>query len=200
MSASELEDLQRRSGLVGEDAAVFSFEEQSLKSWGAFLAVLGTVLTALYFLWLNPDTGFGEYSVWVAISFFLRQALAFSASWGVNKVQGQILLLAVGFAAVPSRRSPPIFLCVGFETPLNGNNDQIHAWVRLRVLPSSLEYAFISPHPCRFGLGDDFVRSLEGVSGGDSTITITLILGIFAVAHSGLASLRPKVCIATIVY
>ncbi|CAM9261631.1 unnamed protein product [Ectocarpus fasciculatus] len=98
MSASELEDLQRQSGLVGEDAAVFSFEEQSLKSWGAFLAVLGTVLTALYYLWLKPETGYG----------------------------------------------------------------------------------------------DDFVRFLEGLSGGDSTITITLILGVFAVAHSGLASLRPK--------
>lgn len=61
MSATELEDLQRQSGLVGEDAAVFSFEEQSLKSWGAFLAVLGTVLTALYYLWLNPDTGYGEF-------------------------------------------------------------------------------------------------------------------------------------------
>lgn len=60
MSTSELEDLQRQSGLIGEDAAVFSFEDQSLKSWGAFLAVLGTVLTALYFLWLNPDTGYGE--------------------------------------------------------------------------------------------------------------------------------------------
>lgn len=60
MATTELEDLQRQSGLVGEDAAVFSFEEQSLKSWGAFLAVLGTVLTALYYLWLNPDTGYGE--------------------------------------------------------------------------------------------------------------------------------------------
>jgi len=74
MSASELEDLQRQSGLVGEDAAVFSFEEQSLKSWGAFLAVLGTVLTALYYLWLNPDTGFGE---WFCLS-------PISASWGVG--------------------------------------------------------------------------------------------------------------------
>lgn len=60
MSVTELEDLQRQSGLVGEDAAVFSFQEQSLKSWGSFLAVLGTVLTALYYLWLNPDTGYGE--------------------------------------------------------------------------------------------------------------------------------------------
>ena len=46
---------------------------------------------------------------------------------------------------------------------------------------------------CRSWPGDDFVRALEGIAGGDSTITITLILGIFAVAHSGLASLRPKV-------
>ncbi|CAM9466321.1 unnamed protein product [Discosporangium mesarthrocarpum] len=98
MSASELESLQRDSGLVGEDSAVFSFGSQSLKSWGYFVAVLTTVLTALYFLWINPDTGFG----------------------------------------------------------------------------------------------DDFVRVLESTSGGDSTVTISLILGIFAVAHSGLASLRPK--------
>lgn len=61
MSTSELEDLQRSSGLIGEDAAVFSFENQSRKSWAAFIAVLGTVLTALYFLWLNSDTGYGEY-------------------------------------------------------------------------------------------------------------------------------------------
>lgn len=61
MSTSELEGLQRESGLIGEDAAVFSFGDQSLKSWGAFLAVLGTVLTALYFLWINPDTGYGEF-------------------------------------------------------------------------------------------------------------------------------------------
>lgn len=61
MSASELDDLQRTSGLIGEDAAVFSFENQSIKSWTAFLAVLGTVLTALYYLWLDPVTGYGEY-------------------------------------------------------------------------------------------------------------------------------------------
>lgn len=42
-------------------------------------------------------------------------------------------------------------------------------------------------------IGDDFVRVLEQVCGGDTTITITLMLGIFAVCHSGLASLRPKV-------
>lgn len=68
MSASELEDLQRQSGLVGEDAAVFSFEEQSLKSWGAFLAVLGTVLTALYYLWLKPETGYGELQAFPGIA------------------------------------------------------------------------------------------------------------------------------------
>lgn len=61
LAMSELEGLQRESGLIGEDAAVFSFGDQSPKSWGAFLAVLGTVLTALYVLWINPDTGYGEF-------------------------------------------------------------------------------------------------------------------------------------------
>lgn len=46
--------------------------------------------------------------------------------------------------------------------------------------------------------GDDFVRVLEGVTGGDTTITVSLILAIFAVAHSGLASLRPKVRVVII--
>lgn len=68
MSVSEVEGLQRDSGLIGEDSAVFSFEDQSLKSWSAFLAVLGTVLTALYYLWLNPDTGYGEIQRTLVIS------------------------------------------------------------------------------------------------------------------------------------
>ncbi|CAM9661079.1 unnamed protein product, partial [Phaeothamnion confervicola] len=83
--------------LIGEDAAVFDFASQSLKSWAFFTAVLGTVLAALYVLWIDPTTGFG----------------------------------------------------------------------------------------------DDFVRALESVSGGDSQVTIVLLMGIFAVCHSGLASLRP---------
>lgn len=41
--------------------------------------------------------------------------------------------------------------------------------------------------------GDDFIHILEDLAGGDTTITITSILGIFAVFHSGLASLRPQV-------
>jgi hypothetical protein len=34
--------------LVGEDAAAFSFEKQSLQSWGLFFVLLTTVLGALY--------------------------------------------------------------------------------------------------------------------------------------------------------
>ena len=41
------------------------------------------------------------------------------------------------------------------------------------------------------------MRAIESISGGDSTVTITLILGIFAVAHSGLASVRPKVWLSS---
>ncbi|CAM9176791.1 unnamed protein product [Chrysoparadoxa australica] len=93
----EMEELMASSGLIGEDAAVFSLEAQTVQAWASFTAVLVTVMTALYFLWINNDTGYG----------------------------------------------------------------------------------------------DDFVRALESLSGGDTSITITLLLGIFAVAHSGLASLRP---------
>jgi zeta-carotene isomerase len=60
MTVQELEKLQAESGLIGEDAAVFDVKEQKLISWVRFLAVLGTVLTALYYLWINNDTGFGD--------------------------------------------------------------------------------------------------------------------------------------------
>jgi zeta-carotene isomerase len=39
--------------------------------------------------------------------------------------------------------------------------------------------------------GNAFKEWMEGLAGGDSTLTITYMLGFFAVAHSGLASLRP---------
>jgi hypothetical protein len=60
MTVQELEKLQAESGLIGEDAAMFDVKEQKLISWVRFLAVLGTVLTALYYLWINNDTGFGD--------------------------------------------------------------------------------------------------------------------------------------------
>jgi zeta-carotene isomerase len=40
-------------------------------------------------------------------------------------------------------------------------------------------------------LGDHFKEVIEGLAGGDSTLAITYMLAFFAVAHSGLASLRP---------
>lgn len=41
-------------------------------------------------------------------------------------------------------------------------------------------------------LGNKFVAAVESAAGGDSTVAIVYMLGIFAVVHSGLASLRPK--------
>ena len=40
-------------------------------------------------------------------------------------------------------------------------------------------------------LGNQFKDLMESLAGGDTTLTITYMLGFFAVAHSGLASLRP---------
>ena len=40
-------------------------------------------------------------------------------------------------------------------------------------------------------LGDQFKIVMESLAGGDTTLTITYMLAFFAVAHSGMASLRP---------
>ena len=54
----------------------------------------------------------------------------------------------------------------------------------------SLFYVWLYPNGPQ--LGDAFVHSIESLASGDSTLTITYMLLIFAVIHSGLASLRPK--------
>ena len=41
-------------------------------------------------------------------------------------------------------------------------------------------------------LGDKYLKWMENLASGDSTLVITYMLGFFAVCHSGLASLRPK--------
>lgn len=45
---------------VGEDAAAFSFEQQSLKSWGVFFGLLTTVMGALYLVWIQPGAGLAD--------------------------------------------------------------------------------------------------------------------------------------------
>lgn len=40
-------------------------------------------------------------------------------------------------------------------------------------------------------LGNQFKDVMESLAGGDTTLTITYMLAFFAVAHSGMASLRP---------
>lgn len=42
------------------------------------------------------------------------------------------------------------------------------------------------------GLADDYLSALEGLSSNNPELTIVLILGVFALFHSGLAGLRPK--------
>ena len=48
-----------QSVLVGEDAAVFDVEAQKTSSWIYFTLVLGVVLAILYYIWLDPNTGYG---------------------------------------------------------------------------------------------------------------------------------------------
>ncbi|KAL4423637.1 hypothetical protein ABPG77_009224 [Micractinium sp. CCAP 211/92] len=46
--------------LVGEDAAVFDPSQQSLKSWGLFVALLTGVSALLYPVWIAPGLGLGD--------------------------------------------------------------------------------------------------------------------------------------------
>ena len=45
------------SELIGEDAAAFSLEEQSLKSWGIFTAAVATVLSIIFVGWVYEGDG-----------------------------------------------------------------------------------------------------------------------------------------------
>lgn len=47
-NVDQLETNSNSSQLVGEDAASFDFSKQSLQSWGIFVALLSTVLGAMY--------------------------------------------------------------------------------------------------------------------------------------------------------
>ncbi|GBG73888.1 hypothetical protein CBR_g17600 [Chara braunii] len=49
----------QEGALVGEDAAVFSLETQSLKSWGIFSTILATVLAVTYYVWIDSNVGLG---------------------------------------------------------------------------------------------------------------------------------------------
>lgn len=121
MSTSELEDLQRSSGLIGEDAAVFSFGDQSLKSWGAFLAVLGTVLTALYFLWLNPETGYGEFRLRVLKSQY--DYIDWVHPHWSRFANGKVILYARWCAC----STPTVLGCAHFLWPVFGKACTLHA-------------------------------------------------------------------------
>ena len=53
-------NFQERADLIGEEAATFSLEKQSLKSWGIFAAAVSAVLGSLFYLWIwggGPQLG-----------------------------------------------------------------------------------------------------------------------------------------------
>lgn len=41
------------------------------------------------------------------------------------------------------------------------------------------------------GVGEDYLAAVESLTGGSPELTVMALLGIFALAHSGLAGLRP---------
>ncbi|KAF3334364.1 15-cis-zeta-carotene isomerase [Carex littledalei] len=59
VGSRETDDPIPDESLLGEDSAAFQLSEQKLSSWVYFTVILGSVLLALNFLWINPSTGFG---------------------------------------------------------------------------------------------------------------------------------------------
>ncbi|KAE9604823.1 putative zeta-carotene isomerase [Lupinus albus] len=77
------------SNLVGEDSAVFNFQQQKISSWIYFTAILGVVLFILDVAWIDNSTGFGKP--------FVHAVSGFSQSHEVV-----MLILIVIFAGVHS--------------------------------------------------------------------------------------------------
>lgn len=77
--------------------------------------------------------------------------------------------------------------------PFTLESQDINKWKEFFIavggVLGSLFYIWLYPNGPQ--LGGSFVRGMENIANGDSTLTITYMLFIFAVIHSGLASLRP---------
>lgn len=69
--------------LVGEDAAVFDPSNQKTSSWLLFTLILGVSLTALYVLWIDPNTGYGRA--------FIDAVSSVSSSHEVNSIPSSLL-------------------------------------------------------------------------------------------------------------
>ncbi len=69
--------------LVGEDAALFDPSNQKTSSWLLFTLILGVSLTALYVLWIDPNTGYGGA--------FIDAVSSVSSSHEVNSIPSSLL-------------------------------------------------------------------------------------------------------------
>eukprot|EP00897_Mesotaenium_endlicherianum_P009192 jgi/Mesen1/8300/ME000451S07503 len=142
---------ERIPALVGEDAAVFDSSSQSTTSWVYFTMVLGVVLGILYYIWLDPNTGYGGAFI--------------DAFNGVTDnhelvMVGILLVFAIvhsGGAALRSRAEKVIgerayrVLFAGLSLPLavsavvyfiNHRYDGVQLW-QLRTVPGVHELAWI---------------------------------------------------------
>lgn len=77
--------------------------------------------------------------------------------------------------------------------PFSLQSQDVNKWKEFFIavggVLGSLFYVWLYPNGPL--LGEAFVNSVEDLAHGDSTLSITYMLFIFAVVHSGLASLRP---------
>lgn len=113
-----------------------------------------------------------------------------SRSAGQASTKSSVLCRASQPEQVPASEPPAL---VGEDSAaFDFSAQSVRSWAYfMAVLTTVLGGLYVVWIQPGFGLADDFIAALEGAAGGNSEATIAMMLLVFAVAHSGLAGLRP---------
>jgi zeta-carotene isomerase len=137
--------------LVGEDAAVFDVEAQKTSSWIYFTLVLGVVMAILYYIWLDPNTGYGGafidalYSLSsnhevVMVAILVIFALVHSGGAGL-RAQGEKLIGERAYRVLFAGISLPLAVSAVVYF-INHRYDGVQLW-QLRTVPGVHEFVWI---------------------------------------------------------
>ncbi|KAL6191379.1 hypothetical protein ACLB2K_037770 [Fragaria x ananassa] len=160
-------DKEEEQAVVGEDSAEFLLSKQKLSSWLYFTAILGTVLFVLNVAWIDNSTGFGKP--------FIEAVSELSDSPEKNRAERETSLVeAWNKSCCRAHRQPP-------------KRENIKWW--LSELPLR-DQRYYQENLCTSAplLGEEMSNSMR--CSYLAEVVMLLLILIFAIVHSGLASLR----------
>jgi hypothetical protein len=198
------ERLEAAPALAGEDAAAFDWGQQSLKSWAIFGVLLTGVLGALYAVRRPPGIrslarggGPPPAGCWSA---FPGRPEPWPAALPSCSHLHEAPRTGRGAARGPrlTRLECPSSVWGRHATRTGPMRPGLDPAICRLPRPSH-------PPPCPrprsrpaqvwiqpgSGVGGSYLAAVESLTGGSPELTVVALLGIFAVAHSGLAGLRP---------